>query len=118
MDQGLSHLTSLLMSRRVFNILNLEERKGSNDEVCADPLIHEWVQGSKERIAGADDALLAEAEGFGGRSDSYLCVEGGGGGGGGGWLFPFSFSEVSTNRSPLDGCRTSIQLVVGRRKIS
>ena len=34
------------------------------------------------------------------------------------WLFPFSFSEVSTNRSPLDGCRTSIQLVVGRRKIS
>lgn len=115
MDQGLSHLASLLMSRRVFNILNLEERKGSNDEVCADPLIHEWVQGSKERIAGADDALLAEAEGFGGRSDSYLCVEGGGGEE---WLFPFSFSEVSTNRSPLDGCRTSIQLVVGRRKIS
>lgn len=38
--------------------------------------------------------------------------------GGKGWLFPFSFSEVSTNRSPLDGCRTSIQLVVGRRKIS
>lgn len=38
--------------------------------------------------------------------------------GGEGWLFPFSFSEVSTNRSPLDGCRTSIQLVVGRRKIS
>lgn len=41
-----------------------------------------------------------------------------GGGGGEEWLFPFSFSEVSTNRSPLDGCRTSIQLVVGRRKIS
>lgn len=91
MDQGLSHLTSLLMSRRVFNILNLEERKGSNDEVCADPLIHEWVQGLKERIAGADDALLAEAEGFGGRSDSYLCVEGGGGGGGGGVVVPFFF---------------------------
>lgn len=109
MDQGLSHLTSLLMSRRVFNILNLEERKGSNDEVCADPLIHEWVQGSKERIAGADDALLAEV--------TLTCVlkeeEGVGG-----WLFPFSFSEVSTNRSPLDGCRTSIQLMVGRRKIS
>lgn len=26
--------------------------KGSNDEVCADPLIHEWVQVSKERIVG------------------------------------------------------------------
>lgn len=89
MDQGLSHLASLLMSRRVFNILNLEERKGSNDEVCADPLIHEWVQGSKERIAGADDALLAEAEGFGGRSD--LCVEGGGGWGGRGVVVPFFF---------------------------
>lgn len=32
-----------------------------------------------------------------------------------GWLFPFSFSEVSTNRSPLDGCRASIQLVVDDR---
>lgn len=118
MDQGLSHLTSLLMSRRVFNILNLEERKGSNDEVCADPLIHEWVQGSKERIAGADDALLAEAEGLEAEVTLTCVLKEEEEEGVGGWLFPFSFSEVSTNRSPLDGCRTSIQLVVGRRKIS